>query len=162
MSRLHLLWGYLLWASHSFQAWIGQDTTCNCSLWTGLQRSCVGHAICLELTHAYLIFGMKQYHRCTRMHSCRTGTVRSRLAAGLFERIAEWNGWSRTMLPSSCGLHADEQGGMQGLSISKHVSLLTTGSSLGLWVRGLAQPVEAFDIDDLDRYDLVLCLDSGG
>ena len=66
------------------------------------------------------------------------------------------------MLPSSCGLHADEQGGMQGLSISKHVSLLTTGSSLGLWVRGLAQPVEAFDIDDLDRYDLVLCLDSGG
>ena len=36
---------------------------------------------------------------------CRSGTLRSRLAAAIFEQIAEWNGWSRVMVPWSCGLH---------------------------------------------------------
>ena len=31
----------------------------------------------------------------------------------------------------------------------------------GLWIRGLARPAEAFDMEDLDHYDLILVLDRG-
>ncbi len=38
---------------------------------------------------------------------CRTDTVRARIAAGLFERIAEWNGFGRVLLASTAGIEAD-------------------------------------------------------
>jgi hypothetical protein len=39
--------------------------------------------------------------------------LRGRLAAGLFERVAEWNGYGRVLLPWTCGVDAD-QGGQAG------------------------------------------------
>uniref|UniRef100_A0A7R9VUT7 Uncharacterized protein n=1 Tax=Chlamydomonas euryale TaxID=1486919 RepID=A0A7R9VUT7_9CHLO len=36
----------------------------------------------------------------------RSGTLRARFAAGIFERIAEWNGYGRVIIPSSAGLQA--------------------------------------------------------
>jgi len=42
---------------------------------------------------------------------------------------------------------------MDCLIINREWSL---SSHQGLWTRGLAQPVDAFDIDDLDVYDLIL------
>lgn len=87
----------------------------------------------------------------------RSGTVRSRFAAGIFERIAEWNGWSRSIIPAACGLHAQ---GAEETSVSKMAALFSAGSSLGLRTRMLAQPPERLDFDyDLDFFDLVLCLD---
>lgn len=40
---------------------------------------------------------------------CRTDTVRARVAAGLFERISEWNGYGRILLASTAGIEAKEQ-----------------------------------------------------
>ncbi|GAX82551.1 hypothetical protein CEUSTIGMA_g9977.t1 [Chlamydomonas eustigma] len=92
----------------------------------------------------------------------RTGGVRSRIAAGLFERIAEWNGWGRILLPVAAGLHVNKT--VDGLpsipmSISKMAAILTAGDALGLWTKSLARPAESFDVDDLDRNDLILVLD---
>lgn len=39
----------------------------------------------------------------------RTDTVRARVAAGLFERISEWNGYGRILLASTAGIEAKEQ-----------------------------------------------------
>jgi len=96
----------------------------------------------------------------------RTDTVRARVAAGLFERIAEWNGWSRAMLPWTCGLHVQQAGpeGEEetegpGGGLSKVAALMSSASQLGLPPRQLARRAEQFDLDDLDRYDLVLVLD---
>ena len=36
----------------------------------------------------------------------RTDTVRARVAAGLLERIAEWNGYGRALYPYACGVEA--------------------------------------------------------
>jgi protein-tyrosine-phosphatase len=92
----------------------------------------------------------------------RTGGVRSRIAAGLFERIAEWNGWGRVLLPVVAGLDVNKTGDGQAsssMSISKMAAILTAGDSLGLWTKSLARQAEGFDIHDLDRNDLVLVLD---
>lgn len=92
----------------------------------------------------------------------RTGTVRSRLAAGIFETIAEWNGWSRSMVPWSCGLHTQvEEGSGSGSSMSKRAAVFSAGSSLGLFTGSLAKPADRFGVEDLDFYDLVLVLDRG-
>lgn len=34
--------------------------------------------------------------------------MRARVAAGLFERISEWNGYGRILLPSTAGIDAVE------------------------------------------------------
>jgi hypothetical protein len=34
--------------------------------------------------------------------------LRGRLACGLFERVAEWNGYGRVLLPWTCGVDADQ------------------------------------------------------
>ena len=36
----------------------------------------------------------------------RSDTVRARVAAGLLERVAEWNGYGRALYPSACGVEA--------------------------------------------------------
>ncbi len=36
----------------------------------------------------------------------RSDTVRARVAAGLLERIAEWNGYGRALYPCACGVEA--------------------------------------------------------
>ena len=36
----------------------------------------------------------------------RSDTVRARVAAGLLERIAEWNGYGRALYPLACGVDA--------------------------------------------------------
>ncbi|KAG1675266.1 hypothetical protein FOA52_016297 [Chlamydomonas sp. UWO 241] len=116
----------------------------------------------------------------------RTGVVRSRFAAGIFERIAEWNGWSRAIIPASAGLHshapprgpsggagsgAEEAGSSAGgrvgggdggpPSLGKMAAVFSAGHALGLVTRLLARPAEAFDWEnDLEYYDLVLVLDT--
>lgn len=37
---------------------------------------------------------------------CRTDTVRAKVAAGIFDRIANWNGFGRALYPSSVGMQA--------------------------------------------------------
>ena len=38
----------------------------------------------------------------------RTDTLRARIAAGFCERIADWNGFGRIILPSAAGVDAEE------------------------------------------------------
>ena len=40
----------------------------------------------------------------------RSDTVRARVAAGLLERIAEWNGYGRALYPCACGVEAAQVG----------------------------------------------------
>jgi hypothetical protein len=40
------------------------------------------------------------------MGVCRSDTVRARVAAGLFERVSEWNGWGRILLTATAGVDA--------------------------------------------------------
>ncbi|GLI65970.1 hypothetical protein VaNZ11_009656 [Volvox africanus] len=88
----------------------------------------------------------------------RTDTVRARLAAGLFERCAEWNGYGRALYPWTCGLTV---GGPRDIhAISKLTALMRGASDLEILPRYFTRPAEAFEIEDLDRYDLVMALDS--
>lgn len=41
-----------------------------------------------------------------QLAECRTDTVRAKVAAGLFDRIANWNGYGRALYPSSVGMQA--------------------------------------------------------
>eukprot|EP00198_Chlamydomonas_reinhardtii_P009687 XP_001699024.1 predicted protein [Chlamydomonas reinhardtii] len=85
----------------------------------------------------------------------QTDTVRGRLAAGLFERCAEWNG---ALYPWSAGL---APGGPRDIhAISKLTALMRGATSLEILPRYFTRPPEAFELEDLDRYDLVLALDS--
>lgn len=82
--------------------------------------------------------------------SCRTDTVRARVATGLFERIAEWNGYGRALYPWACGVHASEA---QPADFATTVSLFSQASFLGIRKKLFAAPAEQLTLEDLDRLD---------
>ena len=84
--------------------------------------------------------------------SCRTDTVRARVATGLFERIAEWNGYGRALYPWACGVHASEA---QPDDFSTTVSLFSQASFLGIRKKLFAAEKEQLTLEDLDRCLLV-------
>lgn len=81
---------------------------------------------------------------------CRTDTVRARVATGLFERIAEWNGYGRALYPWACGVHASEA---KPADFSTTVSLFSQASFLGIRKKLFAAPAEQLTLEDLDRLD---------
>ncbi|KAG2492998.1 hypothetical protein HYH03_008662 [Edaphochlamys debaryana] len=89
----------------------------------------------------------------------RTDTVRARLAAGLFERCAEWNGYGRVLCPWTCGLAVGAPMSIE--AVSKLTALMSGADALEILPRYFTRPAEAFELPDLDRYDLVMALDSG-
>jgi len=76
--------------------------------------------------------------------------LRGRLAAALFERISEWNGYGRVLLPWTCGVDAD-QGGACG-DLSTQAALMFKARALGLRARAFTRPTERFEAADLDRW----------
>lgn len=86
----------------------------------------------------------------------RTDTVRARLAAGLFERCAEWNGYGRALYPWTCGIQTAGP-----VDVSKLAALARGAAALEIPLRTFSRPTESFEMEDLDRFDLVVALDSG-
>lgn len=83
--------------------------------------------------------------------------LRGRLAAALFERVAEWNGYGRILLPWTCGVDAD-QGATADLSTQ--AALMFKARQLGLRPKAFARPTERFEAPDLDRHDVLIALDT--
>ncbi|KAI8471192.1 MAG: hypothetical protein J3K34DRAFT_520690 [Monoraphidium minutum] len=83
--------------------------------------------------------------------------LRSRLACGLFERVVEWNGYGRILLPWTCGVDAD-QGGACG-SLSTQAALMSMARDLRLRPKSFTRPTERFEPADLDRHDVIVAVD---
>lgn len=82
----------------------------------------------------------------------RTDTVRARMAAGLLEKVAEWNGLGRALYPQSCGTAVPEQGAVDP---STSMTLMTQAGHLGIRTKIFAAPRERFVREDLDRCDFI-------
>ena len=84
--------------------------------------------------------------------------MRARMAAGLFERIAEWNGYGRALYPWTCGLAVpDATNTLQ--SLSTRAALMHQAWLLGFTPKVFARPSEQFELADLDRFDVVVAVD---
>lgn len=88
----------------------------------------------------------------------RTDTVRARVAAGLFERIAEWNGFGRALYPWACGVEVTHS---KPRDLSTTASLFSQAQFLGIRAKLFAAPAEQLILEDLDRYDVIVALDQG-
>lgn len=77
---------------------------------------------------------------------CRTDTVRARIAAGLFERVAEWNGYGRALYPATSGVAANPN-----IDMSTTVALMVQAQLLGMRPQVFARRAEQFEYDDFDR-----------
>ena len=77
----------------------------------------------------------------------RSDTVRARVATGLFERVAEWNGYGRALYPSAAGV--DAEGGAPDFGTT--ASLLAMAGMLGIRSKLFAADRERFVYDDFDR-----------
>ncbi len=84
----------------------------------------------------------------------RTDTVRARVATGLFERIAEWNGYGRALYPSACGV--DAEGSQPNMATS--AALMGMAGMLGIRPKLFAGGPEQFVYDDFDRYGPGPCM----
>jgi protein-tyrosine-phosphatase len=85
-----------------------------------------------------------------------TDIVRARVAAGLFESIAEWNGYGRAMCPWTAGIAARDG---STTPLSTQASLIKQAYSLGLAPRIFTRAAEQFEAEDLDRYDVLVAMD---
>ncbi|KAG0601899.1 hypothetical protein M758_11G146600 [Ceratodon purpureus] len=82
----------------------------------------------------------------------RSHRARSRLAEGIFERIAAWNGFGLILYGHSCGISVKEgelpsmsyKGEAQRLGVARHV---------------FQAPATILDRSDLDSYDLIVAMD---
>lgn len=83
-------------------------------------------------------------------------TVRARVAAGLFERICEWNGYGRILLASTAGVDACEG---QPPDVSTTMALLAQAGRLGIRPKLFTSLPERFEADDFYRYDAIVAMD---
>lgn len=83
-------------------------------------------------------------------------TVRARVAAGLFERISEWNGYGRILLVSTTGVDAIDG---QSPDASTTMAMLAQAGRLGIRPKLFTSPRARFEADDFYRYDAIVALD---
>lgn len=73
--------------------------------------------------------------------------MRARVAAGLFDRIANWNGFGRALYPSTAGTQVSES----EVSVSLSVGLMSQAGLLKIPPKLFSRPGEAFEMEDFDR-----------
>ena len=73
--------------------------------------------------------------------------MRARVAAGLFDRIANWNGYARALYPSACGV--DTSGSAADITTS--VGLMSQAGLLKIPPKLFSRPGLQFEVEDLDR-----------
>jgi len=81
---------------------------------------------------------------------------RGRIAEGLCARIADWNGYGRSLCPQSCGMEAVEGA---FLPFQAAATMLGEGHRLKISSHVLKQPSAQFSSDLLDHFDLILAMD---
>ncbi|CAL5222340.1 g4690 [Coccomyxa viridis] len=84
----------------------------------------------------------------------RSDTVRARVAAGLLERIAEWNGYGRALYPCACGVEAAQE-----MDWSTSAALMGMAGMLGIRAKLFAAQPEQLVYEDFDRCDLLIAMD---
>lgn len=87
----------------------------------------------------------------------RSGTVRSRVAAGLMELIVGWNRFGASIRASHAGTHAD---GDEYLEPSTTVALLGRACPLGVASEHFTRRTRRFSREDFSQFDLIVALDS--
>ena len=78
----------------------------------------------------------------------RTDTVRARVATGLFDRIAGWNGFGRALYPSACGTEPEAE--QPGIALT--AGLMGQAGALGIPPKLFSRPGEKFEWEDFYRY----------
>ncbi|KAL4447545.1 hypothetical protein ABPG75_004764 [Micractinium tetrahymenae] len=94
--------------------------------------------------------------RLTR-RQCWSDTVRARFAVGMFERVAGAAGVSRLMQAWPCGAEAEPG---SRISWSTQASLFSLADSWRLRPHLFTAARQRWEEDDIDRFELVVCLDS--
>lgn len=79
--------------------------------------------------------------------ACRSDTVRARVAAGIFDRIANWNGFGRALYPTTAGV--DVTG--EAPDITTSVGLMSQAGLLKIPPKLFSRPGQQFEVEDLDR-----------
>ncbi|KAF8073130.1 LONRF3 [Scenedesmus sp. PABB004] len=90
----------------------------------------------------------------------RADQLRARLAAGFFESVAEWNGYGRALYPWTCGTHVDGSPAGRAAALAACAGLMAQAAALGIAPKVFARSPEAFELRDLDAYDVVVALDA--
>lgn len=88
----------------------------------------------------------------------RSDTVRARFAVGMFERVAGAAGASRVMQAYPCGVQAEAG---SRISWSTQASLFSLADSWRLRPHLFTAVRQRWEEDDIDRFELVVCMDSG-
>ena len=70
------------------------------------------------------------------------------MAAGLLERVAEWNGLGRALYPQACGVSIPDE---DSADPSTSMALMTQAGHLGIRTKLFASPREPLAREDLDR-----------
>ena len=71
------------------------------------------------------------------------------MAAGLLERVAEWNGLGRALYPQTCGVAVPED---DAVDPSTSMTLMTQAGRLKIRTKLFAAPRERLVREDLDRW----------
>lgn len=87
----------------------------------------------------------------------RSGTVRSRVAAGLMELIAGWNMFGSSIHADHAGTHVEVD---ERLGICTTAALLGRAVPLGVSSQHFTHRSHKFERGDFHRYDLIVALDS--
>lgn len=73
--------------------------------------------------------------------------MRARIAAGIFDRIANWNGFGRALYPSAAGVQVENN----TVSVSLSVGLMSQAGMLKIPPKMFSRPGEPFEMEDFDR-----------
>ena len=76
----------------------------------------------------------------------------ARVAQGLFDSIAEWNGHGRTLYSWTCGT------AVTGYEPERAVSLMMRAESLGAPVKTFSRAPEQLELKDLYTYDVIIAM----
>jgi protein-tyrosine-phosphatase len=78
----------------------------------------------------------------------------ARIAQCLLDKIAEWNGYGRSLSGWTCGTHA------QHCSLERVVSLMLRAGSIGASAKTFTRVPEQLETRDLYTYDIIVAMDS--
>jgi hypothetical protein len=73
-------------------------------------------------------------------------------------QVAEWNGYSRCLLPFTAGVQVVSTRSRWDWSLQ--AGLMARANLLGLPPKGFARSPEAFELRDLDVFDVVVAVDT--
>lgn len=75
-------------------------------------------------------------------------------------QVAEWNGYGRALYPWTCGVAVDGSPSGRAAAMGVTAGLMSQAVMLGIPPKVFARSPEAFELRDLDGYDVVVAVDS--